>query len=65
MQTPQTPYILVLYYSRSGATQEMARLIARGVEQAGPGIEARLRTVPAVSPVSEATAPAVPAAGAI
>jgi len=65
MQTPQTPYILVLYYSRTGATQDMARLIARGVEQAGPGIEARLRTVPAVSPVSEATAPAVPASGAV
>ncbi len=65
MQTPQTPYILVLYYSRTGATQDMARLIARGVEQAGPGIEARLRTVPAVSPASEATAPAVPASGAV
>lgn len=61
----QPPYILVLYYSRSGATQDMARLIARGVEQAGPGIEARLRTVPAVSPVSEATAPAVPDTGAV
>lgn len=65
MQTPQTPYILVLYYSRTGATQDMARLIARGVEQAGPGVEARLRTVPAVSPVSEATSPAVPASGAV
>lgn len=65
MQTPQTPYILVLYYSRTGAAQEMARLIARGVEQAGPGVEARLRTVPAVSPVSEASAPAVPASGAV
>ena len=61
----QPPYILVLYYSRSGATQDMARLIARGVEQAGPGIEARLRTVPAVSPVSESTAPAVPDTGAV
>jgi len=66
MQTPQTPYVLVLYYSRTGATQEMARLIARGVEQAGPGVvEARLRTVPAVSPVSEASAPAVPTSGAV
>ena len=41
-----TPYILILYYSRNGATEQMARLIGRGVEQAG--IEARLRTVPAV-----------------
>lgn len=60
-----TPYILVLYYSRTGATEAMAKLIARGVEQAGHGIEARIRTVPAVSPVSEATAPSVPASGAV
>ena len=36
------PYILVLYYSRHGATAEMAKQIARGVEMAG--LEARLRT---------------------
>ena len=54
--------ILVLYYSRHGATQEMAQLVARGVEQAGA--VARLRTVPPVSAVSEATAAAVPDAGA-
>jgi NAD(P)H dehydrogenase (quinone) len=59
-----TPYILVLYYSRNGATLAMAQQIARGVEQHG-GIEARLRTVPVVSAVSEATEPAVPATGAI
>src|SRR5690554_419455 len=59
-----TPYILVLYYSRYGATLAMAQQIARGVEQHG-GIEARLRTVPAVSTVCEATEPAVPAEGAI
>ncbi|MDJ0739162.1 MAG: NAD(P)H:quinone oxidoreductase [Gammaproteobacteria bacterium] len=55
-------YILVLYYSRTGATAEMARQIARGVEEGG--IEARLRTVPTVSPDHEATAPAVPDSGA-
>lgn len=60
----QLPYVLVLYYSRYGATAEMARLIARGVEQAG-AIEARLRTVPAVSANHEATAPAVPDSGAV
>lgn len=59
-----TPYILVLYYSRSGATFEMAKQIARGIEQAG-NIEARLRTVPAVSPVIEATEASIPAEGAI
>jgi NAD(P)H dehydrogenase (quinone) len=42
-------YVLVLYYSRFGATAEMARQVARGVEEAG--LEARLRTVPAVSAV--------------
>jgi NAD(P)H dehydrogenase (quinone) len=54
--------ILVLYYSRHGATREMAQLVARGIEQAGAA--ARLRTVPPVSAVSEATAAAVPDAGA-
>ncbi len=56
-------YILILYYSRYGATAEMARLIARGVEEV-PGIEARLRTVPAVSTVCEATEDTIPDAGA-
>ena len=42
------PYILVLYYSRDGATEAMARQVARGVECVS-GIEARLRTVPSLS----------------
>lgn len=58
------PYVLVLYFSRSGATAQMARLIGRGIEQV-PGIEARLRTVPAVSPVTTATEPDIPDNGAI
>ena len=57
-----TPYILVLYYSRNGATSEMARQIARGIELGG--LEARLRTVPAVSAECEAVAPAIPDKGA-
>lgn len=57
------PYILVLYYSRTGSTREMAQQIARGVSQ-NKGIEARLRTVPAVSPSTEATEPGVPTTGA-
>lgn len=56
-----SPYVLVLYYSRHGATRTMARLIARGIEK--EGLEARLRTVPAVSTVTEATAPDIPEAG--
>lgn len=59
-----TAYVLVLYYSRQGSTLEMAKHIARGVEQVA-GIEARLRTVPAVSPVTEASAPAIPETGAV
>ncbi|MCE3043588.1 NAD(P)H:quinone oxidoreductase [Legionella sp. 16cNR16C] len=59
----QKPYILILYYSRKGATAQLAKYIARGVESI-EGIEARLRTVPAVSPACEATAPPVPEEGA-
>jgi NAD(P)H dehydrogenase (quinone) len=57
------PIILVLYYSRHGATRKLAELIAQGIESV-PGAEARLRTVPAVSTVTEATAPEIPASGA-
>jgi len=56
------PYVLILYYSRHGATRSMAQQIARGAEMAG--IEARLRTVPTVSATCEATSPAVPESGA-
>lgn len=58
------PYILVLYYSRYGATARMAQLIGRGIEKQS-GIEARLRTVPSVSPDTAASAPQVPDEGAI
>jgi NAD(P)H dehydrogenase (quinone) len=55
--------ILIVYYSRYGTTAAMADQIARGVESIAGG-EAVLRTVPDVSPLSEQTAPAVPAKGA-
>ncbi|MEJ1298125.1 MAG: NAD(P)H:quinone oxidoreductase [Candidatus Sedimenticola sp. (ex Thyasira tokunagai)] len=55
--------VLVLYYSRYGATAEMAQQVARGVEEV-PGIEARLRTVPNVSSVCEATEETIPSQGA-
>jgi NAD(P)H dehydrogenase (quinone) len=58
-----TPYILVLFYSRNGSTSEMARQIARGIELGG--MEARLRTVPAISTECEAVAPAIPESGAL
>lgn len=56
--------ILVLYYSPGGTTAEMANIIARGVE-AVEGIQARIRTVPAVSPVSEQIEPEIPDKGAL
>jgi len=56
------PYVLVLYYSHSGATAELARQVARGVEEV-PGFEARLRTVPRVSTVCEATEDTIPPSG--
>ncbi|MGB2287127.1 MAG: NAD(P)H:quinone oxidoreductase [Porticoccaceae bacterium] len=55
------PYILVLYYSRHGHVKMLAEQIALGIESAG--LEARLRTVPAVSTVCEATAQDIPAEG--
>lgn len=55
--------ILVLYYSLHGATRHLAQQIARGVEKV-PGARARLRTVPRVSAVCEATEAGIPDAGA-
>ncbi|WP_078084600.1 NAD(P)H:quinone oxidoreductase [Microbulbifer mangrovi] len=56
------PYILILYYSRNGATAKMAAELARGVEK--QGLSARLRTVPPVSPDTEASVAPVPDSGA-
>lgn len=54
--------ILVLYYSRHGATAALARQVVRGVESV-PGMQAVLRTVPSVSTTSEAVAADVPETG--
>lgn len=54
--------ILVLFYSRYGATAEMAQRIATGIESVN-GCQARLRTVPPVSTVCEATGNDIPDAG--
>ncbi|WP_455204521.1 NAD(P)H:quinone oxidoreductase [Kaarinaea lacus] len=54
--------VLVLYYSRHGAVAEMAQLVARGVEEID-GVQAQLRTVPAVSTVCEATEDSIPQSG--
>ena len=55
--------ILVLYYSATGTTAEMADQVARGVASVA-GMQARVRTVPAVSPETEAVADEIPATGA-
>jgi len=56
-------YILVLYYSRYGAVKQMAQHIARGIESTG--VEARIRTVPSVSPKTEASEASIPDSGAL
>jgi len=60
--TANVTEILVLYYSRHGATADMARQVCRGVESV-QGVQARLRTVPPVSADCEKTADDIPANG--
>lgn len=55
--------ILIVYYSRHGAVAAMAQQIARGIETV-TDMHARVRALPAVSPLSEQTAPAIPSQGA-
>lgn len=57
------PFVLVLYYSRTGSVKQLAQYIARGVEHI-EGIEARVRTVPAVSTTCEAIDKTIPDTGA-
>ena len=54
--------ILVLYYSRNGAVANLARQVARGVEESGALV--RLRTVPPVAAITQQAAPPVPDEGA-
>ncbi|WP_372964098.1 NAD(P)H:quinone oxidoreductase [Marinobacter sp.] len=58
-----SPYVLVLYYSRNGQTAEMATQIGRGVARVD-GMEAKIRTVPPISPDTVASLPPVPETGA-
>ena len=57
------PEILVLYYSRGGSVARLARQVARGIGEV-PGMQARLRTVPPVAPVTTIAAPPEPEDGA-
>ena len=54
--------ILVLFYSRDGATLELARQVCRGIESVS-GATAVLRTVPPVVTAVEGPAQPVPASG--
>ncbi len=56
-----TDYVLILYYSRYGATAKMADYIARGVESGG--LTARIRTVPAITTTTEAKEDSIPETG--
>ena len=51
-------FVLVLYYSKTGATRDLALVAAQGVES--QGLEARLRTVPTVSSKAEDPAQPIP-----
>lgn len=57
------PDILIVYYSRTGNVAQLARLVARGVEEV-PGMRARLRSVPPVAPLTTTATPPVPEEGA-
>lgn len=57
------PEILIIYYSRNGSVAQLARLVARGVEEI-PGMQARLRSVPPVATLTATAQPPVPDEGA-
>jgi NAD(P)H dehydrogenase (quinone) len=62
MSDKMTHEILILYYSPGGTTAEMANIIARGIEEV-EGMQARIRTLPNVSAVTEKSAAAIPESG--
>jgi len=55
--------ILIVYYSRSGSVAQLARHVARGVEEVA-GMQARLRSVPPVATVTQTAQPPEPEEGA-
>ena len=58
------PYILILYYSQTGGTANLAQHIAQGVQAQGQ-FTPRLRTVPPVVTAVDETLPPVPDSGAL
>ncbi len=57
------PYVLILYYSRYGATAKMANCLAQGVTLSG--MHVKIRQVPSVSNNTEQTQEAIPNTGAL
>ncbi len=57
------PYILVLYYSKYGATKQLAHLIADGIE--AQGMQVKIRTVPNVATVVTEAQASIPDEGDI
>lgn len=57
------PYILVLYYSKYGATKQLAHLIADGIE--AQGMQVKIRTVPNVATVVKEAQASIPDEGDI
>jgi NAD(P)H dehydrogenase (quinone) len=55
--------ILIVYYSRNGSVAQLARLVARGVEEVD-GMHARLRSVPPVATVTQVAQAPEPEHGA-
>ncbi len=62
-ETSMSNDILVLYFSRNGHVAQLARWIARGIEEV-PGMQARVRQVPPVAPVTEVAQSPDPGDGA-
>ncbi|MBF7072878.1 NAD(P)H:quinone oxidoreductase [Glaciecola sp. MH2013] len=53
--------LLILYYSRHGITEELAKTIAMGAQSTGASVS--IRTVPDISANNEAVEPSVPRSG--
>tara|TARA_B100000035_G_scaffold302444_1_gene300066 strand:- start:631 stop:1221 length:591 start_codon:yes stop_codon:yes gene_type:complete len=56
--------VLVLYYSRTGAVKELASYLARGINSID-GAEAKIRTVPEISPDTKKSKNEIPESGAL
>tara|TARA_Y100000385_G_scaffold104216_1_gene107806 strand:+ start:197 stop:793 length:597 start_codon:yes stop_codon:yes gene_type:complete len=54
----ENKYLLILFYSAGGSVRNLAHAIADGAESAG--LEAKIRTVPKVSALSEASESKIP-----